>query len=162
MKRKTREWFQKLYQDAGSKMILESSGMLKDPVSPADMERMFCPPVFQDRYGNLQLKFHPEVRRELSARRFTRQHLHLLLSGRKEPDRYDLLTLGFYLHTGAGAFADASPRVRQFGEDMNRILEACGYGPVYPADPYECFLLMSLASADPMETYNNVMEMALE
>ena len=162
MKRKTRERFREMYQKAARKMVLESSGVLGANASPADFERVFCPPVFRDRYGNLKIKICREVQRELSSKRFTRQHLHLLLSGRKEPDRYDLLTLGFYLHTGTGGAADAESRIMEFETEMNRTLDECGYGPIYTADPYECYLLMSLASAEPMETYNNVMEMAME
>ena len=165
MKRRTEECFQKLVRDAQRKMILESSGQLNGNVSAADMERVFCPPVFRDRYGNLKLSIRPELRQELSSKRFTRQHLHLLLSGKKEPDRYDLLTLGFYMHAGSAgtnAPSDVSQRVKLFEENMNRILDDCGYGPVYTADPYECYLMMSLASDDPMEAYSNVMEMALD
>ena len=102
------------------------------------------------------------VKRELSDKRFTRLHQHLLLSDKKEPERYDLLTLGFYLQTGAEMIQDTAQRTEQFRNYMNPILEECSYGPVYEADPYECCLLIALSSPDPMETYNNVMEMALD
>lgn len=161
-RRKTWESFRGLYQDACRKIVLESSGALKGEPTSADVERVFCPPVFRDRHGNLKMTIRPEVRRELSSRRFTRQHLHLTLSGQREPDRYDLLTLGFYLHTDARNSADAARNTALFEEDMNQILTGCGYGPIYPADPYECFLLMALSTPEPMESYNNVMELALE
>ncbi|MCR4883599.1 MAG: hypothetical protein K6A68_08515 [Clostridiales bacterium] len=160
--RKTREWFGKLYASAGKKIVLESSGAIQREVTQADVERVFCPPVQKDRYGNLRISLQPGVKRELGDKRFTRLHQHLLLSGKKEPERYDLLTLGFYLQTGAEMCPDPAKRSEQFRHFMNPILEECGYGPVYEADPYECYLLIALASADPMETYNNVMEMALD
>lgn len=160
--RKTREWFRKLYDAVCEKMVLESSGSLQRPVSQADVERVFCPPVPKDRYGNLRMALQTGVKRELSDKRFTRLHQHLLLSGKKEPERYDLLTLGFYLQTGAEMIQDTAQRTEQFRNYMNPILEECSYGPVYEADPYECCLLIALSSPDPMETYNNVMEMALD
>ena len=42
------------------------------------------------------------------------------------------------------------------------MLAECGYGPMYAADPYECFLMMAMASADPMDTFLSVMEKAQE
>ncbi len=40
------------------------------------------------------------------------------------------------------------------------MLDACGFGPVYTGDPYECLLMMALSTPDPMETYVDVMRMA--
>ncbi len=158
--RKTREWFRKLYAMAEEKTAIESSGTIRREVTPADLERVFCPPVPRDSYGNLRISIRPEVKRELSSKRFTRLHQHLLLSGKKEPERYDLLTLGFYLQTGSVMLEDPRKRKEKFRKFMDPILEACGYGPVYEADPYESFLMISLSAQDPMETYNNVIEMA--
>ena len=162
MARKTRETFQALFEETKGKIQLESSGRLGRDITLADIERVFCPIVMRDRHGNLKLRLQEDVKRELSSHWFTRQHLHMVVSGKKEPDRYDLLTMGFYLRTGTGQRSEKEERVRCFQEEMNRMLAECGYGPMYAADPYECFLMMAMASADPMDTFLSVMEKAQE
>ena len=51
-------------------------------------------------------------------------------------------------------------RLEHYRTEMNRMLDACGFGPVYTGDPYECLLMMALSTPDPMETYVDVMRMA--
>ena len=43
-------------------------------------------------------------------------------------------------------------------DDTNEILEACGFGELYAALPYECFLMMCLLADDPYSTYLEVWE----
>ncbi len=163
MRRRTRECFRELYEKAGHQLQMESSGRLHRRVRASDLEQVLCPMVRRDVYGNLQLAVQADVRAELSTKRFTRLHQHLLLTGKKEPERYDLLTLGFLLHTGSELKElPAEQRVDRFRRDMNRILAECGYGPIYEADPYEVLLLLALSSAEPLEAYNTVIEMACE
>ena len=40
------------------------------------------------------------------------------------------------------------------------LLAACGYGGLYVATPYECFILMCILSEDPLSTYCDVWEMS--
>ena len=162
MIRKTRDTFQTLLEETKRKIYLESSGRLQRVITLADIERVFCPVVKRDRYGNLKMKLREDVKRELSSHWFTRQHLHMVVSGKKEPDRYELLTMGFYLQTGTEQGGEKEERERRFKEEMDRILTECGYGPIYTADPYECFLMMAIATADPMDTFLSVMEKAQE
>ena len=44
----------------------------------------------------------------------------------------------------------------------NRMLNECGMGPLYVANPYECFVLMCLLSVSPLETFSEVWEKSYE
>ena len=45
---------------------------------------------------------------------------------------------------------------------MDGLLAECGFEPLYPADPYDCFILICILSVDPMGTYADVLELSKE
>ena len=83
------------------------------------------------------------------------------MSDASQIDRFDLITLQFFIFAlKVDEFPRAKPRYIRFIDDMNRILEDCCMGPLYIANPYECFILMCVLSDDPMGTYADVVEMS--
>ena len=45
-----------------------------------------------------------------------------------------------------------------FTEETNGLLSSCGFGELYAALPYDCFLMLCLLAEDPMMTYTDVWE----
>ena len=45
---------------------------------------------------------------------------------------------------------------------MNYVLESCGLRDIYPANPYEAFVTMCMATEDPLENYCEVWRLSYE
>lgn len=163
-KERTRFHFARLYRQAGE-MVSARMKDGKGTVTPRDIEEMLCATIPRDHHGNLIPEMGSEVRAWMAGKRFSRQHLHLLLHGEAEPSRYDLISLRFLICSGnldaeQGQGQDPRTRYRSFLQDMNHILTDCGFGRMYAADPYESFILMCLLSEDPLTAYSDVVEMS--
>ena len=101
------------------------------------------------------------LNRQFRQRRITRQRLDSLLKGELEIERYDLITLQFLI---CSQQEDEDPRKRclLFIDRINGILTGCGMQAIYPANPYEAFVLMCLLTDIPLLTYYNVWERSYE
>jgi hypothetical protein len=101
------------------------------------------------------------LNRQFRQKRMTRQRLDSLLKGELEIERYDLITLQFLISSQQ---EDEDPRKRciLFLDKMNMILTGCGMQAVYPANPYEAFILMCLLTEMPLLTYYDVWERSYE
>ena len=76
-------------------------------------------------------------------------------------DRFDLLTLLFFVYSQSlYDFPDPSARLDAFLAEANEMLDACGMGQIYYANPYETFLLLCLSSELPLCTYADVWELS--
>lgn len=130
-----------------------------EKITPADIEQIMQAAIPRDRHGNLLPMKKSTLNRQFRNRRLTRQRLEELLSGKTQITRYDLIMLHFFVFVHQKT-ASQSKLVyyRRFLETTNQILAACGMGPLYTANPFECFLLMCVLSEDPMGTYADVME----
>ncbi len=163
-KARTERHFTRLYDQARD--LIRSSCGCNDPADTdtsgsRKLEEVLCASVPRDHHGNLVPELKSDLRETIAGKRFSRQHLYELRHGIVEPSRYDLMTLRFLI-CAESREQEADPKVRcaQFVEDMNRILLDCGFGELYTADPYECYLLMCLLSLDPLGTYTDVQELA--
>ena len=134
-----------------------------EDVTPGDIEAIICAAIPMNRQGNLIPAKASELNEQFSGKRFSRQHISDVLSGRAGVDRFDLITLNFFLFAGdSGIYIHAQRRYSAYIDSMNRILEGCGMGPLYIANPYECFVLMCLLSEDPLGTYADVLEISYQ
>ena len=140
-----------------------SAGNTKNPeeITPTDIEQVMQAAIPRDHHGNLLPMKKSALNRQLNNKRLTRQRLDDLLSGDTAVSRYDLIMLKFYVYVHSKS--DSVPRLqfyRRFVDQTNQMLEQCAMGPLYVANPFECFLLMCLLSDDPMGTYADVMELS--
>lgn len=127
-------------------------------ITEADLEKILCSAIPRDRHGNLS-----PVKRSLLCELFagkspSRQRLGRVRSGREKPDRFDLITLSFFV--ASQETGDRKQRYSDFLAETNGLLEQCGFGPLYVANPYECFVLMCVLSEDPLTTYCDVWELS--
>ncbi len=130
----------------------------KDDITEADAEKYLCCGIPFDGKGNL-LKFSAStLYGHLSNKRMSRQHIHDILSGKTDVDRFDLITLCFFVHAMNENYINSKIRYIDFTDDINRILAECNMGELYVANPYECFLLMCILSEWPMGAYSDVFE----
>lgn len=130
-----------------------------EEIMPADIEMVMQASIPRDRHGNLLPMKKSTLNRQFRNRRMTRQRLEDLLAGETAVTRYDLIMLCFYVDAHQKAGDRSRLQIyRSFLERTNRILQSCGMGPLYTANPFECFLLMCQLSDDPMGTYADVVE----
>ena len=133
--------------------------VLPEEITPADIEKVFQAAVPKDRHGNLLPMKKSTLSARFHGRRLSRQRLEELLSGSAPVTRYDLIAMNFYIFSQRRR--EGEPRLqyyRRFAEQTNLILNRCGMGPLYSANPFECFLQMCIMSEDPLGTYADVIE----
>lgn len=135
----------------------------REDITPGDMERMICSAVPTDRFGNMTPGKRSNLNQQFLGRRFSRKRIHAILANTSEIDRFDLITLKFFiLSLQVDSFPRPKPRYIRFIDEMNQILEDCCLGRLYIANPYECFILMCVLSDDPLGTYADVLEMSYQ
>ncbi len=132
-----------------------------EDIGPSDIEKILCDGIPMTAGGNRMKMSNSLLNRQFRQKRITRQRLDLLLKGELEIERYDLITLEFLLYSQK---EDEDPRKRclTYLNQMNEILTGCGMQAVYPANPYEAFILMCLLSEMPLLTYYDVWEKSYE
>ena len=92
----------------------------------------------------------------------SRQHIYDILVKRVEIDRFDLITLNFFIHAMDETAVDNKVRFFHYVESTNSILDDCCLGRLYITNPYECFLQMCMLSDWPMGAYADVLEKSYE
>ena len=132
-----------------------------DDIGPSDIEKMLCDGIPMTAGGNRMKMSNSLLNRQFRQKRITRQRLDSLLKGTLEIERYDLITLQFLISSQQ---EDEDPRKRcmLYLDRMNMILTGCGMQAVYPANPYEAFILMCLLTEMPLLTYYDVWERSYE
>ena len=128
-----------------------------EQITFADIERVLCSGIPVNAQKNLQRMTASTLNRQFESKRVSRQRLDVVWNGRDEANRFDLLSLLFFI-TGQQDFPNPESRMEAFLERANPMLKSCGMLPVYPANPYEAFLLLCLLSFDPMDTYAEIWE----
>lgn len=160
-----RRHFDRLYGEARDLIAAQQSTtahpVTREDITPGDMERMICSAVPTDRFGNMAPGKRSNLNQQFLGRRFSRKRIHAILGNTSEIDRFDLITLKFFiLSLQVDSFPRPKPRYIRFIDEMNQILEDCCLGKLYIANPYECFILMCVLSDDPLGTYADVLEMS--
>lgn len=128
-----------------------------EDVSPGDFESVLYAAVPRDKNGNMLPVNKSTLNAQFAGHRLNRQHIFEVLDGNTPITRFDLITLSFFNYSQR---EDMEPRqlYSAFIEKTNADLHACGMGPLYIANPYECFLLMCMLSDDPLGTFADVWE----
>lgn len=131
-----------------------------DNITEADAEKFLCCGVPFDGKGNL-LKFsNSTLSKHFKNKRMSRKHLHDVLSGKSDIDRFDLITMSFFIHGMNENIDNSKVRYISFVDKTNEILRDSNMGDLYVANPYECFLMMCILSDWPMGAYSDVLELS--
>ncbi len=131
-----------------------------EDISSADLEQMLCSGIPMTDSGNLVKATLSKLCHCFDSFRPSRQRLDGIIRGQLQPDRYDLLTLSFFIH--AQDDVPGYERFQQYLNDTNEILASCHMGGVYPAHAYEAFLLICILSDCPLAVYVEVWEMSYQ
>lgn len=133
----------------------------REQLGAADLERMLCDGIPKSDNGNQKKMSKSLLYHQFHQKRLTRQRLDKLLKGKLEIERFDLITLQFFLSSQSSE-EDVLLRCQYFVNDVNYYLEKCGMYGLYPANPYEAFVTICMATEDALENYCDVWEKSYE
>ncbi|MBQ8511676.1 MAG: hypothetical protein IJ497_03600 [Clostridia bacterium] len=155
-----RKCFHALYSEAkDAAAAILGYPRTSESITESDIEHILYPAIPTDRYGNLVPSRNSTLGELFHDKRLCRQHIHDVLTGKLEPDRFDLITLSFFLHTQKDQLLPKR-RYFRFADDANTMLALCGMNQLYPANPYESFLMMCLLTDDPLAVSSEVLELS--
>jgi len=132
-------------------------------ITEGDLEKVICSAVPTDKHGNLIPAKSSSLNKAFYGKRFTRQHIHDIIYGKIEIDRFDLITLNFFIYSQSGdSYSRNLNRFSAFTESTNWILSECSMGELYITNPYESFVLMCMLTDEPLCTYADVLELSYQ
>lgn len=135
----------------------------RDDITPGDIERVICSAIPLDGHGNLMPIRESKLNEHFSGKKLSRQRLNDILSHDTQIERFDLITLNFFIYSQRiDAYPERKIRYMHFVDSTNEILENCSMGELYVTNPYECFILMCILSDDPLGTYADVWEKSFD
>ena len=135
----------------------------REDITESDLEHIISSAIPTDRHGNLTPGKASKLNAQFSGKRFSRQHISEILAGKAEVNRFDLITLNFFIYSQSlDLYPNPKTRYISFIESTNKMLEQCWLGELYISNPYECFVLMCILSEDPLGTYADVWEMSYQ
>lgn len=140
---------------------LQKKVFVKEDITESDIEHIICAAIPLDKHGNLTPSKASELNEQFSGRRFSRQRIGEILSGKAEVTRFELITLNFFVFSQKlDEYPEPKARYLKFHESTDEILEKCFLGKIFIQNPYECFVLMCILSDDPLGTYADVWELS--
>lgn len=143
-------------------MRREAKRWTAEEIGGADFETYLCTIALKtDTAGKVIDAPVDHIAKEFDIKRFTRQHVFDLLKDRTPVNRYDLLTLLFFVHAHKED-ADRRRQLFEFWQQADEMLLDCSMGELYTANPYECFLLMCMVSEGPTATFADVWQKMIE
>ncbi|NLX82572.1 MAG: hypothetical protein GXZ04_01955 [Clostridiales bacterium] len=131
-----------------------------EDIGPADLEQALCSGIPMSPSGNLSRASLSLLNKQFASYRPSRQRLTGILKQQQQADRYDLMTLTFFLH--AQEDRPGEERLTAFMDETNELLRQCGLGPLYPVNPYDAFLLICTYSDCPLAMYTEVWELSYQ
>ena len=141
--------------------VFDDDGIQKnaEDVSAADLEKILCSGIPTTESGNLVKSGQSLLSRHFQNYRLSRQRIDGILKKKLQPDRYDLITLAFFLYA-QNEDLPGEERLSLFLEEINPILESCSMYQMHPANPYEAFIMICLLSDCPLGVYGDIWEIS--
>lgn len=133
-----------------------------EKITPSDVEKVICSGIPINKMGNLKKMSASILAKHFSQKRFSRQRITNILCHKLPVERFDLITLEFFIVSQEMQDDDPYNRYRYFLEEIQEILLKCGMSEIYIVNPYECFLLMCLLTDCPLAVFSEIWEMSYE
>ena len=130
----------------------------REDISPADLEKIICCGIPMTSSGNLQKMSASLLNRHFNQKRISRQRIEKLLQHQLYVDRFDLITMLFFIYTQEMSEDEPEFRCMKYMDEVNNLLEQCHMSGLYPVNAYEAFILMCLLSESPLPTYSEIWE----
>ena len=135
----------------------------KEDITPVNFEEVLFASVPRDRNGNMLPMKRSTLNELFRGKRLNRQHIQEIMDGTGLISRYDLSTMSFFVVAQTvDPDETATGRYRTFIDRTNEILDRCGMGHLYVANPYEAFLMICMLTDYPLGTYVDVWEYSYE
>ena len=131
-------------------------------ISDSDVEKVICSGIPVNKMGNLKKMSASILAKHFSQKRFSRQRINSILNHKFPVERFDLITLEFFIVSQEMQDDDPYTRYHHFLEEIQKILHKCGMSDIYIVNPYECFLLMCLLTDCPLAVFADIWEMSYE
>lgn len=131
-------------------------------ISDSDVEKVICSGIPVNKMGNLKKMSASILAKHFSQKRFSRQRINSIMNHKFPVERFDLITLEFFIVSQEMQDDDPYSRYRHFLDEIQAILHKCGMSEIYIVNPYECFLLMCLLTDCPLAVFADIWEMSYE
>ena len=131
-------------------------------ITPADVEKVICSGIPINEMGNLKKMSASILAKHFSQKRFSRQRIANILNHKVPVERFDLITLEFFIVSQEMEDEDPYTRYHYFLEKIKEILQKCGMSEIYIVNPYECFILMCLLTDCPLAVFSEIWEKSYE
>ena len=131
-----------------------------ESITTGDIEAVICSGVPLNEKGRLSKASLSVLAPYFHQYRLTRARMDDVLKGRLEVDRYDLVTLLFFIFSQEHIDDVPENRCRLFISQANVMLGECHMSGLYPVNPYEAFILMCLLSDTPLAVFSDVWEIS--
>ena len=131
-------------------------------ITPSDVEKVICSGIPINNMGNLKKMSASILTKHFSQKRFSRQRITNILNHKFPVERFDLITLEFFVVSQKMQEEDPYTRYQYFLGEIQEILKRCGMGEIYIVNPYECFLLMCLLTDCPLAVFSEIWEKSYE
>lgn len=166
------EHFEELYRQC-CEIICDMYNQAPDPagkkkhwevsdIRPADLEKVLCSGIPLSDKNNLKALSASRLGALFGNKKMSRQRISAITSGRQSVDRFDLITLLFFIYAQTVEPDWPAERYLRFIDGVNELLGDCGMEGIYPVNPYEAFILMCIVTEYPLDVFSQIWEMAYE
>lgn len=138
------------------------SSWRREMIGPADIESMLCSGIPLSKSGNLKKMTASKLAAQFQHMRMSRQCIKSIFDGIHKVNRFDIITLLFFIYAETIEPDWPAERFYQFVEEANRLLESHHMMGIYPVNPYEAFVLMCIVTDEPMSVYSEIWERSFE
>lgn len=155
--------FEDLYDEA--KSIAEALDGSEGGSARA-VERQLYIGIMRTRQGNLPPASESELNPVFGSKRLNRKRIGDIEKGAMLPERFDIITLNFFIHANKSAVTGVQKSVKQayyeFVDETNSLLKKCHMSELYATNPYENFIAMCMMTSDPMVAFAEVWSLSYE
>lgn len=131
-----------------------------EAISNYEIEQALYNATPLDNKGNLQKLISSNLKDAFRGYRLSRQRMNNIETRKQSVERFDLLTLLFYLTARSCQEMDGLSRCRRFVDEANTLLSSSGMMHLYIANSYEAFLLLCLLDMFPLNCFSEVWEVS--
>jgi len=136
-----------------------------DDITDGDFEKFLYKGTSIEEVGKLPRFSDSTLSEHFIGKILSRQHLWEIRDKNISVDRFDLITLNFFIFSRDSEYTSSQDNKRRyddFKDSTNKMLNECSMGELYDANTYECFLLMCIISDYPAAAYKEVLGQAFE
>ena len=141
-----------------SKLKKKPTQYTYESITDYDIEQALYNAIPLDKMGNLQKMLSSNLKDAFRGYRLTRQRMSNILLQKQQVERFDLLTLLFYVHARNYEGQDKLIRGKDFIDHANEMLSKCNMMQLYVTNSYEAFLLLCLLDEYPLNCFSDVWE----